>query len=79
MNEDLKDVPQALRPDRHTKTNTMVLHAIVSRLDDLLSKRHPENPEWRRAYATNVRDFLDLFDAKTPNLPCMCRYEQEND
>lgn len=72
MNEDERTLPVSLRADRYTESNTVWLYALVHRLDGLLAEARPADLAWRTAYRTNVSDFLEFFNATTPNLPCAC-------
>ena len=72
MNEDIRVKPVSLRSDRYTKRNTVYLLAVTGRLKELLENPEPGSIEWRLAYRTNVCDFLELFNATTPDLPCNC-------
>jgi hypothetical protein len=72
MNEDDRINPISLPPDRYTDISLVRLYAITHRLDATLSEPNRASLEWRSKYRTLVCDFLDFFDAKTPDLPCTC-------
>ena len=72
MNEDERIEPISLPTDRYTDASLVRLYAITHRLNAIISKPNRISPEWRAKYRTLVCDFLDFFDAKTPNLPCTC-------
>ena len=77
MNEDERVEPISLPRDRYTDISIVRLYAITHRLDAILSEPNRVSPEWREAYRTLVCDFLDFFEAKTPNRPCTCEPTKE--
>lgn len=62
----------ALPTDRYSGEKILRLHALVSRLNELLGDARTTDMSWRAAYRENIEEFLDFFNARTPYQRCQC-------